>query len=150
VVVWLELRVNDRISRVLPVAMQVRAFGQQWVAREKLERNQVVTPKHFERREVEFRLPYRVAAVDVPARMRLLRDLQSGQTLEATDVFATHAVSRGDLVIAEIHSGRVSVRAAAESLQDGRLGQRVLVKVGGSAKPLFASVIEPGLVEVRR
>lgn len=150
VTVWLELRVDDRLARLVPVVLQVQSFSRAWIARLDLAANSLIEHDYFEQRELALRLPYREVATALPGQARLSRGLRAGEALTTADMVALRAVNRGDMVAAQMRRGAVTVRTQGEALQDGQTGQRVLVRLSAAAAPVLAQVLEPGLVEVMR
>lgn len=148
ITVWVEVSVDQRIERRVPVAIKVRAFGPRWQARTDLSARTPVGLESFELTESELTVPYLPAVRKLPAGMRLARALAAGQPLLAAHIEQATEVTRGDIVAAHLRRGLVSVHTRGEALQDGRNGQQVRVRIAGSTGPVRALVTGPGTVQV--
>ena len=148
IIVWVDVRVADRVERRVPVVMMVWSFAPRWQARTDLPARAAVGPDGFERQEVELSVPYLPAPAKLPTGMRLTRALAAGQLLLATHVEQAIEVTRGDVVVAHMRRGLVSVQTRGEALQDGRSGQRVQVRIAGATGPVPALVVGPGALQV--
>jgi flagella basal body P-ring formation protein FlgA len=146
---WVDVRVDDRTVRQLPVVMKVRSFAPRWVARTDVVAGSVLDPADFEQREVALETQRRPALSMPPATpARLTRPLRAGQVLEAGDLAGLTDVTRGEPVTASIQRGLVSVQARGEALQDGRSGQSIRVRIAGATAAVLAEVTGPGRVQV--
>lgn len=149
ITLWVEVRVDDRLVRQLPVVMKVRSYASRWLARVDLPARSPVDAGSFEQREEVLALPYRPTLLDLPpASARLVRPIRAGQALEAADVGGLVDVMRGDPVTVSIYRGLVSVQARAEALRDGRSGQSIPVRIAGATAAVMAQVTGPGRVQV--
>lgn len=147
-VVVVDVQVDGRHWRTLPVWFVVRAWRPVWVARAPLAAGQVVDAAHFERE------PRDVAALAAPALplqqplhgLRLRRPLDAGAVLTAALVEALPAVVRHQTVRVRVQAGPVLLQAPGVALADARIGERVRVLNPASRESFGARVVADGLV----
>lgn len=159
-VVWVDVWVEDRFVRTVPVGFEVAAYGPAYVAASNLPAGVRVDAPALSVREVE--LTGRVAPVWAPvgtaaggARMaaagearQLRRPVPAGSALTRLDVEIPPAVARGDWVSLRVRSGAIEMEERAEALQNGRIGQTVNVKPSKATSAILARVVGPGQVEI--
>ena len=147
--VWIDVSVDGRHERAVPVDFEVAAMRRGWVVLAPVERGRDLQATQFEQASVDVtRLgsqPLFTGAID---RLRARRPLGAGQTLTAADVEPRPDVVRGERVLVWTVSGDLSVQIEGEALQDGREGQQVWVHVDRASGPVAARVLRPGLVRV--
>ncbi|MGJ7574310.1 flagella basal body P-ring formation protein FlgA [Variovorax sp. RB2P76] len=173
--VWVDLWVNDRFVRTVPVGFEVSVFAPGYVAAHDLVAGQTVDLSHRDGgqlmvRDVEWSgrasPPVRTAppvdndaqssgAVqgDSPstrAALRLRRPVTAGSALTRADVEEVPAIARGDYATLHAFQGAIELESRVEVLQDGIVGQPVRVKLPGASSAIMAKVTAPGQVEVRQ
>jgi flagella basal body P-ring formation protein FlgA len=153
--VWLDLWVEGRFVRTVPVGFEVTAFGPAYVAADDAPAGTPLQAAHVEVREVELSgrgarpLPVRDSALPpMSPQQQLTRFVSAGQVVGVHDVQPRPAVARGDWVALRIHAGAMELESRAEALQNGRAGQTVSVKPHGASGILEARVLGPGRVEL--
>ena len=159
--VWVDAWVDDRFVRSTAVSFEVGAWAPLAVASVDLERSAPLDPivlqGGLERREVDLttmrgRKP--AGAARAPAKSkagnrRLRRPLRAGEVITQAHLETAPAVTRGGWADLVARSGNVSIESRVEVLQDGRLGDRVRVKVPGANGEVVARVTGPGQVEAQ-
>jgi flagella basal body P-ring formation protein FlgA len=145
--VWVDLWVDGRFVRTVPVGFDVTAYGPAYVASRDLPAGAALQPAQMELREVE--LSGRAAKLLPPRELQqVTHPVAAGQVLTAHDVQSRPAVSRGDWVAVRVRSGGMEMESRAEALQNGGVGQVVNVKPRGATGTLEARVLAPGRVEL--
>lgn len=151
-VVWVDVWAADSFVRAVPVSFAVQAWRDVAVAVVPLEQGATIAPAQVERRRVE------VAALDgAPlaqfgggAMLRVRHDIAAGAPLRARDVALPPVVQRGEWASLRSGTGAVLSEARVEVLQDGRPGDKVLVRQTGAMAQVTARVLGPGQLEVVR
>lgn len=144
--VWVDVRVEGRFQRTVPVDYRVHAWKAGYEAGAELHAGEDVDDARLRAAEVD------IAAMEAPAwigsidRVRVRREVHAGRSLTTLDLEFRPPVVRGERVTLSSHTGELSIEANAQALQDGRLGERIAVRVDGSTAPVLAWVIKPGLV----
>jgi flagella basal body P-ring formation protein FlgA len=152
--VWLDLWVDGRFVRTVPVGFEVAAFGPAYVALDDVPAGAPLQVAPVEVREVELSgrsanvLPVRLSGSPQVGVEQLTRVVAAGRILSTHDVQVRPAVVRGDWVALRIHAGGMELESRAEALQNGRAGQTVIVKPHGASGTLEARVLGPGRVEL--
>lgn len=145
--VWVDLWVDGRFVRTVPVGFEVAAYGPALVASSDMPAGAALQPAQMAVREVELS-----GRSGKPLAVRELQQVThpvaAGQVLTARDVQVRPAVARGDWVALRIHAGAMEMESRAEALQNGAVGQVVNVKPRGSTGTLEARVLAPGRVEL--
>lgn len=80
--------------------------------------------------------------------MELDRSITTGTAFTPDLVSAPDAVARGDHVIITARSGHFSVQSRGKALNNGRIGEQVLIENLASSKTLRARITGPGHVEI--
>ncbi|HSV47312.1 MAG TPA: flagella basal body P-ring formation protein FlgA [Ramlibacter sp.] len=120
-VVWVDVAVDGRFVRSVPVTFAVDVYREASVA------------------------PRRVEANALPAQ----QPIQAAEpvTQAQANTRAMAAVVRGDWVQVTYRAGAVELEGRAQALQEGQLGQLVQVKTAGAAGSIAARVVDAGRVE---
>jgi flagellar basal body P-ring formation protein FlgA len=158
-VVWVDVWVEDRFVRTVPVGFDIVAYGSAYISSLDVPQGASIELSQLGVREVE--LTDRVVpllpvahklsgAVDTDHVLRLRRALPAGKPLTRIDVESPLAVARGDWVALSVHFGSIDLESSVEALQDGRVGQMVNVKPAKAEGTISARVIGPGRVEIRQ
>ena len=149
--VWVDIESNGRkagqtwarveMSRSVPVLVLVRSA----------RRGAVLGSGDVEQRLVKAGVSSRQALTD-PGEVvgkRLVRSLQAGAPLSATDVEVAPLVEKGDLVHLVARAGAVVATTLGRALEPGRLGEEVRVENVGSGRIVQGVLRESGVVDVR-
>ncbi|RKP48412.1 flagellar basal body P-ring formation chaperone FlgA [Trinickia fusca] len=154
--VWVDVWVDGRFVRTVPVSFDVSVTAPAYVATEPLKAGQTLDGSAVEVRDVQWSgrsaPPMRPSDNDEAhtsmAALRLRRPLETGDVLTARTVETTPLVARGDwAMLSESHAG-VRLESRAEVLEDGRLGDRVQVRLRHAKSAITARVTGAGTVEV--
>jgi len=153
-VVWMDVLVEGRFVRAVPVSFNVEAYRDAWVAPVGVARGVTLTPGLVEKREVDITgrsvaaLPAKGAQLaDVAAGWTTTKALKEGEPLTARNAAPAPLVARGEWVALHLKSGLVQLEGRAQALQDGELGQVVQVRSSNGASPVAARIVAPGKVE---
>jgi flagella basal body P-ring formation protein FlgA len=147
--IWVDLSVDGRPLRSLPVDFDLTVFGPGYVAARSQAVGQVLEPGSLEVREVEWTgrdlLP--VQAEQGQA-LRLRRPVEPGVVVTRAHVERAPVVAQGERATLHARQGLVELESRVEVLQDGRSGETVRVKLPSSSSSILARVAGPGKVEV--
>lgn len=150
VTVWVDVLANTRLLHSVPIQLQLRRTELVWVASRDLQRGQTVSASDFVPAQQETlaadKRPFDLAAF--PSRIRLRTALRPGDLLDQRDVKPVTAVVEGDTRWVSLNQGLVSVQRRVEIAHDALPGQHVRLRVDGSARPLYARVMNDGQLEV--
>lgn len=147
--VWIDVAVDHRFVRAVPVAFDVQAFGPAWVATRDVRVGETLAGAALAQKEVDIARQRAAPLADPPANARLRRPLLAGEALTAAHVETVPPVQRGEYVTVRSQTGAVGIEARAEALQDGRPGQLVWVRLASATGPVHARVVSEGIVEVQ-
>ena len=147
-VVNVDIEVDGRHWRTIPVWFAVQAWRPVWVARAPMAAGQPIGSEQFvvERREV--------AALASPALpggqplegLQLRGALATGAVLTAAAIEARHAVARNQPVQVRVSAGHVELLTSGVALADARIGEPVRVLNPTSRQTYAARVVADGLV----
>lgn len=144
--VWLNLSVDGRPYRSVPVWFAVQAYRPAWVAKSALAGQQAVSAQDVvqETREVA------AFADAIPAAqgwtgMRLKRPLAAGEVLRQRDLEPVPAVIRAQDVRVRVAAGAVAVETQGKALADGHIGDRIKI-ASPRNEAYFGRVVGEGLV----
>ena len=147
-VVWMDVAVDGRFVRAVPVSFNVEAYREAWVAPAGVARGVPLAPGMVERREVDA-TSRSVAALpsEIAGNWSTTKAIKEGEPLTARNVAPAPLVARGEWVALHLKSGLVQLEGRAQALQDGQLGQVVQVRSANGASPVAARIVAPGKVE---
>lgn len=147
--VWLDVRIDGRPYRSLPVWVAVQAYNPVWVVKRALEAQQVVNPEDVMQEVRE------IAGITdaLPTNRRwdawrLRRPVAVGEVLRERDLQRVPAVSRAQDVRVRVAAGAVAVETQGTALADGRIGDRVKIVSPKNQMTYFGRVVEQGVVLV--
>jgi flagella basal body P-ring formation protein FlgA len=147
--VWIDVRVDGRTVRALPVDFELTVYGPGYVAARSQLAGQPLAPDSLEVREVEWTgrdlLPVEVGPGQP---LRLRRPVEAGAVLTRGHVERAPVVTEGGMATLHAHQGLVELESRVEVLQDGQPGETVRVKLPSASTSILARVAGPGDVEV--
>lgn len=146
--VWIDVFADGRFVRTIATSFDVHAYGWGWVARDDADTGQILRESALEKKEVDLALLKAEPLIDITANRRLKRRVPAGQVMLLSDVEGIPAIQRGERVAVRSHIGIIHLMTSGRALQEGRIGQRVLVSPTESNRPIAAFVVDHGLVEV--
>lgn len=152
--VWMDIHVDGRFVRTVPVNFAVDAFRDAWVAPAAVAGGVSLTPGMIEKREVKV-TGYASSRLAAPgsqpgttaAGLRTTRAIKEGEPVTTANSAPLPAIARGAWVALHLTSGVVELESRAQALQDGEVGQIVKVRSSSAASPVEARVVAPGRVE---
>lgn len=140
------------VLRRLTVPVRVRRWERLPVAKRDLARGRVLAAEDLEERWLE---TTRLADDDLPRLAdvlgrRLTRFLLAGRAIANRQLDDEPDIRRGEPLTLTVVSGGVTVSAAAEALEDGRVGHVLRVRLGENGRRFSARLTERGraVVEV--
>ncbi|WP_158290276.1 flagellar basal body P-ring formation chaperone FlgA [Ramlibacter sp. WS9] len=151
--VWMDIQVDGRFIRTVPVNFAVDAFRDAWVAPAAVAGGVSLTPGMVEKREVKVtgyassRFPEQGPQPGTAAGLRTTRAIKEGEPVTMANSAPLPAIARGAWVALHLTSGVVALESRAQALQDGEVGQIVKVRSSSAASPVEARVVSPGRVE---
>ena len=146
--VWVDLRVDQRLVRSIPVAFQVQASRPGWTLARDVKAGQVLAAADLAATEVDLTRQGAPAAADATVGRSLRRPLQAGQVVLSAHLDMPPAIGRGTTIALHSKAGIISMTTTALALQEGHAGQRILVKPSGATRPVEAQVTGAGRAEV--
>ncbi len=146
-VVWVDVAVDDRFVRTVPVTFAVEAYRQMRVAPQAVAAGVPLSLAHLETMAVAAGRASGRPAFDDGAVLHTAKPLRAGQVVTGADVKQVAAVERGAWVRLQYQAGAIALEGRAQALQEGRLGQVVQVRSAGSEGAVQARVLAAGLVE---
>jgi len=168
--VWVEIWVDDRFVRTVPVHFEITVFAPAYVATRRLPAGSRVDASTFAVREVEWSgrtsLPVPLGEIGAPTATgkngeppsdlgaaapvnRLRRPVAEGEPVTRGDVEAAPLVGRGEFATLRTTQGLINLECRVEVLQEGALGEKVRVKIPSASSSIQATVCGRGLVEIR-
>jgi flagella basal body P-ring formation protein FlgA len=146
--VWVDIAVDGKPTRTVPVFFKVEAYRQVWIAQQDMAVGQPLVPDAFEHKQIDIAAEGVDPLADLPSLRRLRKPLLAGHVLAAAHVESVPTIARGDQVTLRTQHGQIAVEAQAEALQDGQPGQQVLVRIAQARSPVVARVVGAGVVEL--
>lgn len=145
-----EIRVNGRLERTIPVIAQIEAYAQVLVASVDLSPNSEMTPSSVRFERVRLSGPITQYFRDnVKIRgTAAVRQLRAGSAITTDAIMSISVVKPGDRVKVETGSGSFQIVIAGEARAAGRIGDKIAVKNIASGTVLQATVIDKGLVRI--
>ena len=137
-----DVLLDGKLQRSVPVAFEVQAVAPAWVAVRDLRAGQVIAEADVRREAAELPAMHGAALPPAVIGLRLARDAKAGAAITSTMVKRAALVARQDEVAVRMHDGAVQVDSRGVALSDGELGERVRVQVGD--QKLTARVAGPG------
>lgn len=149
-VVWLDVAIDGRRYRSLPLWFEVKAEQQVWLARSSLRAGTALQADDVQAGWVDITA---LAAPPLPASaplagLRLRHAVDAGRPLAASAVEPRPAVLRNRPVEVQVEVGAIRLQTAGIALHDARLGETVKVRNPGGQEPFVAQVVAEGAVRV--
>lgn len=149
-IVWVQVLVNDRLVRSVPVVVEIQAFRAVHVARHAIAPQTPLSAALFEVQEREITdLPYAPLALSSELQGLELRDgVHAGDILLSHLVRPAPAVRRGQKHWVELTQGSVSVRREVTVAHDAQTGQIVRLHLVNSPVSMQAMVVGSNRLEI--
>ncbi|MBT9457013.1 MAG: flagellar basal body P-ring formation protein FlgA [Burkholderiaceae bacterium] len=146
----MEVRVEGRLSAVIPLAARIRAPRPVWVAARHLPVGHAAEPGDFRSELLDVAgLPRAPWLADIPQRHRLLMSIKPGQMLSREMLAPDVDVAAGDVVTLHAQQDSVTASHKALALQSGNTGDWLQVRPLGSSRRVVARVLARGTLEAR-
>ncbi len=148
--VALRLLEKGRVLRRLTVPVRVRRWDLLPVARRELPRGRVLGPEDLEERWLESTQLADGDLVPLAEALgcRVSRYLLAGRPVPRRMLETLPDVLRGENLTLCVRSGGVTISAAAEALEDGRIGQPLNVRLTETGRRLSVKLVAKGQAEV--
>ena len=145
-----EVLVDGKVERTIPVSFRVRTFGDVLVAKQRMERHAPLREGDVEPRRVEttdlrpgwFRSEGEVRS------MWTKRIIAAGTILQQSMVEPLPIVFTGDIVTLTVRAAGVTLSVKATAREDGRLGDLITVQKIDAHDRIRCKVAGPGRVEM--
>jgi flagella basal body P-ring formation protein FlgA len=140
-----------RIVGEWPMQVRVEMWQEVWVASQRLERGQVLTPGMLVGQRIDLlREPGQVVAVDADVEgLELAQVVQQGRPISRRDLVERSLVRRGQFVDAVANEGGLNIRMRALALEAGAAGAVIRIRNLDSNKEFVGQVINETQVQVR-
>jgi flagellar basal body P-ring formation protein FlgA len=152
--VWVDVQVDGRFVRAVPVSFAVDAYRNAWVAPAAIAGRVVLGRGMVEKREVQITAQSGAGLRmgisqpgEIPDGWRTSKPIGKGEPVTTANSGPAPAIARGDWIALHLSSGSVELERRVQALQDGALGQIVKVRSSNDATPIDARVVAPGQVE---
>ncbi len=138
----------DGTEKTYVATARVRVFKKVAVAARRLGRHEVINSDdiRIEKRDITFMTDAYFETHDLLTGKRTKRVINAGTILAASDVEDIPVIERGSNVMVSVVIGAVTVTSKARALQDGSLGDHILVQDLTTGKRLTGTVVGKGLV----
>ena len=148
--VWVDVEIDGRGYRSIPVWFTVKALRQVHVARQKLRAGELLRAEDLGSDWVDAAtLASTPLAADAPLTgLRLRRAVDAGRPLLVSAVETRPAVLRNQPVDVELVLGAVRLQTAGIALRDARIGETVMIRNPASNERFGALVVAEGTVRV--
>ncbi|MCC6329229.1 MAG: flagellar basal body P-ring formation protein FlgA [Acidobacteria bacterium] len=145
-----EVRVNGRLVRSIPVTCEIEAYADVFTAAKDLPAGASVTERDLRREKTRIDRPINDYVRD-PNSLRgvaLTRGVWSGAALTGDSIASVAVIKPGDPIRIEAGSGRMRIIVNGEAKAAGRIGDRISVKNSQTGTILQATVIDKGIVRI--
>lgn len=144
-----EIVVNDKVYRTVQVSVNVRLVASVPVASKAIARGEEVNAGNVAMQERDITtLPDDILTAMPETGWTACLPIAEGSVLRGSWVSAPPAVISGDRVLVVVSSGSVKVTEQGIAAQDGRIGDRIRVRLSGEGREVRGTVSGPGLVEI--
>jgi flagella basal body P-ring formation protein FlgA len=148
--VALRLLEQGRVQRRLTIPVRVRRWDLLPVARRELPRGRILSAEDLEERWLESTQWADGDLIPLAEALgcRVSRYLLAGRPLPRRMLESVPDVLRGENLTLTVRSGGVAVSAAAEALEDGRIGQTLQLRLTETGRRMNARLTSKGQAEV--
>jgi flagellar basal body P-ring formation protein FlgA len=145
---WVDLMVDERFVRSVPVVFSASVYRDGWVATHDLRAEEILSAASFRRQQIDVAGERDEPLADLPTSGRLRRPVRSGRALTAADVQEVAPITRGAAVRLRSQLGDISLEVRAHAMQDGWPGQPVLIRIDQARGAVRGRVVDTGVVEL--
>lgn len=141
--VWLDVSLDGRHYRSMPIWFAVKAYAPVRVAKRSMPSRQRITSNDF---RIEERNVAAVRGVPVPAGETLgsawlKRGVRAGEVLVDAAIESAPLIERGDDVLVKVSMGSIEIETKGVALANGQLGDTIRVENPGSRETFSGKVI---------
>ena len=145
----LGIMVDGAVFTTVPVTVRLTIEAPVYVSTQQLNRYEDLTSDVVRREVRELTTGNEWLGELTAERYRVTRDLPAGRVLFARDLEEKPLVTKGSIIRLILQSGSIQLELQAQAEADGWLNQEIIVTNLSSNRRLTATVIGPGLVEVK-
>lgn len=146
----IDVRVNGRSARTLPVRAAIEAFAEVFVAGVNLSPKDEIMPSAVRLERIRLVKPIDSYVRDA-RKLRgtsVIREINAGTPLTIDAIASVVVVRPGDIVRIETGSQSFQIVVSGEANAAGRIGDRIAVKNAQTGAVLQATVVDKGIVRV--
>ncbi len=149
-VVYVEIFVDGKRHKKIPVSLKVRTFGEVLLCRKKVDRHHVFESEDVsvERRETTTLPDDVMTRIDDVVGKMAKSIVQSGRVIRRDMIELPPVIHRGDLVIVEFSLKGIFITMEGEARADGRPGEVITVRNIRSRREVSARVVDSKTVVV--
>lgn len=145
----LGILVDGAVFITVPVTVRLAIEAPVYVSTQPLNRHAEITDEMVRREVRELATGHEWLGELAAGRYRVTRDLPAGRVLLLGDLEEKPLITKGSKVRLILESGPIQVELTAQAEEDGWLNQEIIVTNLSSNRRLTATVVGPGLVEVK-
>lgn len=147
----IEVYLDGKLNTILYVKCKVSVYKNVLVAKVPIKRGELVTDEHFKLAKVSIMglgLQTLTDSSNLVGKSALI-DIKENTVISSNFLKEKVVVFKGNQVTIRIVNGSLTLLSSGEALQEGIIGQNIMIKVSGSAKKtVVAKVIDSSVVEV--
>lgn len=147
--VRLRIMVEGKVFTTLPVTSRLVIQAPVYVSAKRLAKHEILTADSLRREIQELKTGKELLTTLTVEQYRVTREIPVGRVLSVTDLQETPVVVKGSKLRLILTQQPIRLELYVEAEEDGWLGDRILVTNLGSNRQLRATVVGPGLVEVK-
>ena len=147
--VSVEVLVDDQVCRTIPVQVNIRVLARVVVAERAIRRNEPLDTSSVsvETRDITT-LPNDILIGDPAPEWIASTTIPAGSVLKRSWVTTPPAIRSGDPVLVQVDAGAVIITDKGRAMQDGRIGDRIKVKLGKDSRQVRGLVDSEGLIKI--
>jgi len=144
-----EAAVDGQVYRTLHVPILVRVIAPVLVATQAIPRSAEITGANSAMRETDItNLPEEVVT-ELPSGAFAALPISEGTVIRQSWITQPPAVRSGDVVVVSVIGRFVRVTDKGTAAADGRIGDKIKVRLGGEVREVRGTVVKHGLVEIQ-
>lgn len=148
--VWIEVWLNHRFNRLIPITFEVMAMKEMAVAAVQINVGEEIRSDQVKRKliDVAGEGDDFLEIKSIGERVRAKLPISVGRILSRDNCEEMPLALRGERLTLVARHASLELESAVEALQDGAMGQRIRVRQKSGAPGLTAKVVGRGLVEI--
>jgi len=144
-----EIVIDDKVYRTVQVSVMVKLVASVAVAAKPVARSEEINSANVTMQERDITmLPDDVLTEMPETGWTASMPISEGSILRKSWVSAPPAVRSGDHVLVVVSSGSVKITDKGMAAQDGRVGDKIKVRLSGERREIRGTVSGPGLIEI--